>query len=264
MEKRRVKKRRQSRIKLGCLAVLAVIIVSVLAVLSHCGKDKEALSRSTTETVGEYAKAHSLSLSDWPDELLLLYDKNPDAREFVLSYPEKKDKKYSIDLGEYRNSETVPLLMQWDERWGYSRYSGELFGLSGCGPTCLSMVHIFLRGDTTVTPRYVADFAERKGYSVRGSGSSWSLISEGGRELGLEVKELPLHEGQIKQNLLAGRPIICVMGPGDFTQQGHFIVLAGYENGLMRVNDPNSPTRSEKLWSYEEIKGQIKNLWVCK
>ena len=51
------------------------------------------------------------------------------------------------------------------------------------------------------------------------------------------------------------------MRAGDFTTSGHYIVLAGIEDGKYRVNDPNSYANSEKLWSYEQIEGQIRNLW---
>ena len=52
------------------------------------------------------------------------------------------------------------------------------------------------------------------------------------------------------------------MGPGAFTTTGHFIVLTGCEDGMIRVNDPNSRKNSEKLWTYEEIAGSIRNLWT--
>ena len=82
--------------------------------------------------------------------------------------------------------------------------------------------------------------------------------------MGLEVTELPLDETRMKKNLELGNPIICIMGPGDFTTTGHYIVLRGLEDGKFVVNDPNSKTNSERLWSYEEISGQIKNLWACR
>ena len=65
----------------------------------------------------------------------------------------------------------------------------------------------------------------------------------------------------IQEALEANIPIICIMGPGDFTDGGHFIVLSGWEDGKIRINDPNSTANSEKLWTYEEIKGQIRNMW---
>ena len=92
--------------------------------------------------------------------------------------------------------------------------------------------------------------------------TSWTLISEGAEELGLSVQELPLVKGMIVEALESGSPVILALGPGDFTSAGHFIVLAGMEDGLFRVNDPNSPLRSERLWSYEELEGQIRNIWA--
>lgn len=71
-------------------------------------------------------------------------------------------------------------------------------------------------------------------------------------------------EDRIIRNLEVGNPIICIMGPGDFTTSGHYIVMTGYVDGKIKVNDPNSPTKSEKLWDYDEIKDQIRNLWVCR
>lgn len=49
------------------------------------------------------------------------------------------------------------------------------------------------------------------------------------------------------------------MRPGDFTTAGHFIVLTKTENGQIKVNDPNSRSRS-KIWNYETLEKQIKNL----
>ena len=39
------------------------------------------------------------------------------------------------------------------------------------------------------------------------------------------------------------------------------ILLLGIENGKFKVNDPNSLLRSNMLWEFDRIKGQIKNLW---
>lgn len=215
-------------------------------------------------TVQTFARKHDLSSSDWPQTLLDAAEHNPEMEDFVLNYPLKKDQHPDIDLSQYRNADSVPLLMQWDERWGYSEYAGGLMGLSGCGPTCLSMVSLYLKNDPSLDPRAVAEFSESHGYSVSGNGSAWTLISEGGRELGLDVTEIPLDRDRVFRNLEVGNPIICIMGPGDFTSTGHYIVLVGCEDGKLRVNDPNSRSRSETLWDYDAIQDQIRNLWVCR
>lgn len=247
-------KRRGLRRLIGFVLVLAVA-VSIYGYYRYS---------TTPPTVREFAKQNGLSLSEWPEELLDLLEKNPEAEEFVLNYPIKKDLDPNIDLTEHLDSSDVPLLLQWDERWGYSQYAGELMGLSGCGPTCLSMVCISLLDDASYTPRYIAQFATENGYSVSGNGSSWTLISEGGEKLGLDVTEIPLDENRIIRNLEVGNPIICVMGPGFFTSTGHFIVMTEYEDGYIKVNDPNSPNRSEQAWKLTEVMEQIRNLWVCR
>ena len=167
-------------------------------------------------------------------------------------------------MSEHLGSDTVPLFFQWDERWGNTIYGSDVMEVTGCGPTCLSMVLVHLLQDATYTPRYVADFAEDNEYYAKGSGSKWALISEGGEILGLDITELPLDENRMKKNLELGNPVICIMGPGDFTTTGHFIVLTGIKEDKFVVNDPNSRENSERLWSYEEIQGQIKNLWACR
>lgn len=56
--------------------------------------------------------------------------------------------------------------------------------------------------------------------------------------------------------------IICTVGPGDFTTEDHFIVLAGTnDNGTIKVNDPNGLERSRKEWDVERIILQMKQFW---
>ena len=45
---------------------------------------------------------------------------------------------------------------------------------------------------------------------------------------------------------------------------GQLLLEPVLEDGCFRVNDPNSYQNSEKLWSYEQIEGQIRNLWVIR
>ena len=113
-----------------------------------------------------------------------------------------------------------------------------------------------------MTPDAIAKFAQRGGYYEKGYGSSWTLISEGGPELGLEVKELPLVKKKIDTALESGNPVILALGEGDFTSTGHYIVLTGVEEEGYRVNDPNSRVNSRELWTYEQLEGQIRNIWA--
>lgn len=197
----------------------------------------------------------------YPDELLTLLSKRPETLEFVLGYPKEKNKPVEVDLrGEIKKG-IIPRLYQWDPRWGYGIYGDNLMALAGCGPTCLSMVLLGLTGDSQWHPYQVATFSQEHGY-VSQAGTSWELMSVGAGELGLHCQELPLDENRMIRELKDGHPIICSMRPGDFTDTGHFIVLVDYKNGGFVVNDPNSIGNSDKIWNYEEIRGQIRNLWA--
>ena len=66
----------------------------------------------------------------------------------------------------------------------------------------------------------------------------------------------------IIKKLKEGYPIICVVGPGDFTDTGHFIVMSGYQDGKIKVEDPYSRKNSKKLWNLDRLKSQIKSMWI--
>ena len=76
------------------------------------------------------------------------------------------------------------------------------------------------------------------------------------------AEELPLVKSKMVKALEEGRPVILSLRAGDFTTSGHYIVLTGVEEGMFRVNDPNSVENSQKLWSYEQLEGQIRNIWA--
>ena len=272
---RRVTKRSKTSIS-PIIIIFTIIIALVLSVtLNSCTKRKsdfecnhntseiKTTEKSAVETVVSFAADNGLALEDWPTEIIELLKKNPETEDFVLNYPLLKDTYQDIDLSEYADTDEVPLFMQWDKRWGYTPYGEDMLAISGCGPTCLSMVCVHLLNDTSLNPRVIAQFSEENDFCAPGDGTKWTLISEGGVMLGLNVEEVYLDESNISQILESGNPIICAMGPGDFTSSGHYIVLTDYVDGMIKINDPNSIANSEKLWSYDEIVGQIDNLWEC-
>lgn len=227
--------------------------------------DEEELDLRRTLVMNKlefFAQQNDFSVEEYPEEMIELLTKNAETENFVLKYPLEKDNYSTEVLDECLNQEEVPLLMQWDSRWGYYEYGDGVMGLTGCGPTCLSMVAIHLLQDSSLTPIFVADYADRNGYYADGVGTAWSFMSQGASGLGLYAQEVGLDESRVLNYLQQGKPIICAMGRGDFTETGHFIVMIGGEDGKIKVNDPNSKERSEKLWNFNDIKYQIKNMWV--
>ena len=260
MEQTKVKKKWLLPLVLGL-----VLLAGVLCARPAWYFYKDVSFAWTEHTQAEYAvKAYAeemgISYGRYPQSLIDLLERNPETEEFVLNYPFRQAGK--VDLSGYETDGTVPLFLQWDPQWGYEKYGSDVIGITGCGPTCIAMVGYYLTGDETMNPAQIAEFAWKNGYYEKGYGSSWKLISQGGPQLGLTVTELPLVKKKLVDNLEAGNPIILAMGPGDFTSSGHYIVLVGVEDGSFRVNDPNSRANSQRLWSYEELEGQIRNIWA--
>ena len=209
--------------------------------------------------VKAFAEEHRLSIGEYPWEIIRLYENNPETREFVLNYPFRK--KTAPNLSGY-SRETVPLFLQWDPMWGYEDYGSSCIAVTGCGPTCLAMAGYYLTGEDRFNPADIAAFAKKNRYYESGYGSSWTLISEGAPKLGLSAKELPLVKKKMTNALAEGNLIILALGKGDFTSSGHYILLTGWTGDAFTVNDPNSRIRSQQLWTYEQLEGQIRNIWA--
>lgn len=257
LRKMRKKKRRRKALKfIACLAVVILVSTVILGAkdrISDAGWLGSLLNPAVEEVM-----QHK---EEYPDELVELVRNNEETAEFVLDYPEKKDLPPAETVGDIQAGE-IPLLLQWDERWGYCTYGDGMIAVNGCGPTAVAMVAAGLTGDHTVTPYRVAQYSADNGYYAGDSGTSWTLMTEGAEHFGIHGEETGLDRNEIFSALEAGHPIICSMRPGDFTTTGHFIVLTGIEDGKIRVNDPNSRKRSEKLWDYDRLEYQINNLWT--
>lgn len=198
----------------------------------------------------------------YPKQMLAALCSNPEMIDYVKDYPDAAHEAAGgFTRGEKK--EKFPLLIQWDKRWGYAPYGSSNVGMSGCAPTCLSMVVLTLTKNTQATPDQIAAYAAEQGYYEENTGTSWSFFTEGAKHYKVIGQEISLDEQVISNHLKKGEPIICSMRPGDFTSGGHFIVLVGItEEGKIMVNDPNSRKRSKVLWEYQTLAPQIKNLWA--
>lgn len=259
-----------SKKKRFCTAIPLLFLLlfcwAICALIIHLSKSVSDSKTNTLESLEYLASTDHLTQGildnphQYPISLLELLSKNEETLQFVLDYPEHKGDTPADHIGTVTKGE-IPLLLQWDERWGYTTYGSDFLAVTGCGPTCLSMVAAGLSGDNTITPHRVAEFAQANGYYVEGSGSDWSLMQTGCQAFGLLSEQMALTESGVKQALEQGYPIICSMLPGDFTTSGHFIVLTDMENGKIRLHDPNSAVRSAELWDYNDLAPQIANLW---
>lgn len=200
-----------------------------------------------------------------PNIVQELVQREPAAQPLADNWPGKSESDTQIDLSSETSSGALPTLYQWDIRWGYAFYMGRTdsarMAFSGCGPTALSMVAVGLTGNADYDPWTIAQYAMEHGHATYRDGTQWTLMSEGAKDFGLLVQEVPLWEQTMANVLQDGKPIICACGPGPFTTGGHFIVLTGYSDGAFTLHDPNSTANTAKTWTYEEISDCIRAMW---
>lgn len=156
----------------------------------------------------------------------------------------------------------VPLLMQWDWRWGYDWYGGGPAGLTGCAPTCMAMIGLGLTGDESINPRDMCVYSENAGFWVPGSGTSWSLVTYAFPNHPIQCSQISPDEGTIRAELSAGHPVLINVGIGKFSAVGHFMVLAGTAaDGTFILNDPNNLENCSKTWTWSELSTEVVSAW---
>ena len=270
---------RDRRMKIGAIVLCAAIIITTFLACGMqllvpvadavVGADNKTQSRDVDVNAAEQDSEPDketkldeiLHSAKYPGQLKELAKRNDEAIDFIYEYPKEHSKKHDIDLTAEASQDTVPLLQQWDKRWGYEKYSGNYFAASGCGPTALSMVVLYLTHDAQASPLAVAEYAKEAGYSVDGSGSAWNLISKGCRHFGVNAKSVKVNEDIFKEKLDEGNLIVVNVGPGDFTDNGHFMVITGYDDEGFTINDPNSIIKSNTHWQFERLGSQIRAAW---
>lgn len=283
-ERRRRKRynRRKQQVRRQLMMLGAVILGVILVIVSCVSGKKEQKAQETVNTQNENKSAKKSKEAsekgetleervkrvekqareeNYPDSIIELLSKNPETVAFVENYGEKKDISPAEQIEELKSGE-IPALYQWDERWGYAPYGNGCVATSGCGPTCMSMIISGMANDPSATPAKLAAYGEENDYLDEDNNTYWSFMSESAKNWGITGYQIAADEETVSKELMTGHPIVCSVGPGDFTDNGHFIVLTAYENGEVTVHDPFSKENSEKKWVYSGIFSQIKAVWT--
>lgn len=250
--KRKAARRRRLFFLVFVLALIAVILFLYL----H-GKTTESDTPvvDTLSTEEKKMLAEIETSGDYPADLVETAQKFPETVRFVYHYLHEETEVQRPEEGG-----RVPHYLQWDTRWGYKPYCESFFASAGCGPTALAMAIHGVNPDTDVMPYDIAERAETLGYAIPDVGTDEALFPHVAPEYGVSC-DLIAHDKTLWKRILnRGGTIILNVGPGDFTNYGHFIVLAEYTDGKFLVRDPNSISRS-KLWSYEILERQTKYAW---
>ena len=167
---------------------------------------------------------------------------------------------------------TIPIVYfnQGSETWAEQPYGTDDIGRYGCGPTAMAIV-VSSMTETDTDPLQMAQLAVSLGYWAKRGGSYLSVVQGLAAEFGLTAASFRERTSDaLIDALLGGNLLVALMGPGHFTQGGHFIVLRGVTlSGNILVADPNSEERSLMEWEPELILDELSRstsdgapLWV--
>lgn len=143
---------------------------------------------------------------------------------------------------------------QGESAWNQNGYC---IAKAGCGPTSMAVVITSLTGKW-VTPLDTAIWGYQHGFYSR-EGSAHEMIPAMATAYGLCCQGVGTDYQAIKKALKAGKPVVCLMGPGYFTRGGHFMVLVAIDNNdCVTVADVGSRTRSAYKYRLADVIAQSK------
>ena len=155
----------------------------------------------------------------------------------------------------------IPLYLQGDYPQTVCYFEGvpKSVKSSGCGATSVSMVIAYLTGNTNQTPYTLFKWAYEHGY-YSGGGLSHGCLTNLASLYGVEGTWIENDAEKITAALKAGHPVVAHMGPGIFTDGGHYIVLRGItDDGYVLVNDPGNRNRNRYAYRLSTVIAQSKS-----
>jgi peptidoglycan hydrolase-like protein with peptidoglycan-binding domain len=136
---------------------------------------------------------------------------------------------------------------QKDSRWGGKMYSStgnksQTIASSGCGPVSMAMIISTLI--KPVLPPVLCTLAVKNGWRTANSGTAWGFFFDAAREYGLRCSQKS-NTDDVVAALKDGKLAIANMGPGYWTDGGHYIVLTGADDKDIFAHDPASVLRTK-------------------
>lgn len=154
---------------------------------------------------------------------------------------------------------TLTYYNQSDSRWADYLYGGsDPLAVYGCGPTVMAMlVNSFT--ENTCQPPDMAAWAAANHYWSPGYGTKHEFILEGAAAFGLHAEPFKDFTAEgVMAELKSGHILVALMGPGHFSDSGHFIIITDdWPDNQVRVADPARIERTEAAWDVQIILDEL-------
>lgn len=168
--------------------------------------------------------------------------------------------------------------LQTDSRWKDISYAVEgekaTIGSAGCGPSCMAMVIATLR-NKSITPKETCAWALSNGYKAKNQGTYYSYFAPQGKAFNVAVYQLNgtnlygstsqvsvNYHTRALEEIKKGNMVICCMGKGNWTSNGHYILWYGMSGATVLMNDPNSIAQTKTRAAITLLQEQVKYYFI--
>lgn len=154
---------------------------------------------------------------------------------------------------------TLTYYNQSDSRWADYPYGGsDPLAVYGCGPTVMAML-VTSFTENTVQPPDMAAWSAANHYWSSGYGTRHEFIPEGAAAFGLHAESFRnLTAEGVMSELKSGHILVALMGPGHFSDSGHFIIITeDWSGNQVRVADPARLERTQAAWDVQLILDEL-------
>lgn len=171
--------------------------------------------------------------------------------------PVFRDGTYTLSL-----TSSVGLLTyynQKDVRWADALYGGQdPISAYGCGPTVLAML-VTSFTEKTYLPSDMAEWAADHNYWSPASGTKHDFFLKGAAAFGFHAESFEDYtRDAVISELKNGHILVALMGPGHFSDSGHFIIISDYwSKDQVSIADPASLKRTQKPWDVQIILDEL-------
>lgn len=262
--------------KTKAIIITIVILAAVALLIMLIPIEKKQKLHEQYGKLAEMAETDGKSayilehVDEYPQAILDYYYVDEDNVDIVYNYIDHKDDYKTMTFtDEELNSGTIPNFYMEDTRWAYETIGGRYIFSGGCAVVSISMVYVGLTGDGYYDPVRVSRVAEDLDASGFLGGVRNSEIGNICEAIGLKYNSYNFDpdeggsgkpdEKQMKDILDSGRPLILNM-KGD-TFGSHAMVLRGYDETGFIINDPASPEKSARTWTFDELAPEILRYW---
>lgn len=170
--------------------------------------------------------------------------------------------------------------LQTDPKWKDKPYrtpqESSTIGSAGCGPSSMAMV-IATWADPKVTPVDTCAWAIKNGYKATGNGTYHSYFVPQAAAYGLECKrinttsfaymsasEAEKYHQQAKALVDDGYLMVSLMGKGNWTKGGHYVLWYSNDGDYVLINDPASTKETRARNTFKLFKSEVRFYWAIK